>query len=45
MKKINTTPITAGVAYPPSKKGFDFLQSSYQQVLGAIAQVLEGKEY
>lgn len=38
MKKIDTTPIAAGVAYPPSKKGFDFLQSSYQQILAAIAQ-------
>jgi hypothetical protein len=42
MKKINTSSIAAGVAYPPSKKGFDFLQASYQQILGAIAQSVGG---
>ncbi len=43
MKKIDTSTIAAGVAYPPSKKGFDFLQQSYQQILAAIAQGLGGQ--
>lgn len=43
MKKIDTSTIAAGVAYPPSKKGFDFLQQSYQQILAAIAQGVAGQ--
>lgn len=42
MKKIKTTDIAAGVAYPPSKKGLDFLQQSYQEVLSQLAQSMIG---
>lgn len=42
MKKIKTTDIVAGVAYPPSKKGLDFLQQSYQEILGSLAQTFAG---
>jgi len=42
MKKIKTSDITAGVAYPPSKKGLDFLQQSYQEVVANLAQAFIG---
>lgn len=42
MKKLITTPIIAGVAYPPSKKGFDFLYLSNQEIFASLAQALSG---
>lgn len=42
MKKIKTTDIVAGAAYPPSKKGLDFLQQSYQEVLAYVSQAFIG---
>lgn len=42
MKKIKTSDISTGAAYPPSKKGLDFLQQSYQEVLAQLAQTFVG---
>lgn len=37
MNKVDTSPIAAGVGYPPSKKGFDFLQNITQEMVPALA--------
>ncbi len=42
MKKLDTSPIVTGVGYPPSKKGFDFLYLSNQEILAALAQAIGG---
>jgi hypothetical protein len=42
MKKVNTSTIAPGAGYPPSKKGLDFLQQSYQEVVANLAQALIG---
>ncbi len=43
MKKLDTTPIIAGVGYPPSKKGFDFLYASNKEMFKALAQGMAGQ--
>lgn len=43
MKKLVTTDIITGVGYPPSKKGFDFLYTSNQEIFKALGQALSGK--
>src|ERR1035437_3166523 len=43
MKKLDTSPIIAGVGYPPSKKGFDFLYLSNQEMFAALAQAIGGE--
>lgn len=43
MKKLDTSPIITGVGYPPSKKGFDFLYLSNQEILAAVAQAIGGE--
>lgn len=40
MKKVDTTPIAPTTAYPLSKKEFNFLQSSYAEILAVIAEGL-----
>lgn len=42
MRKVDTTPIVAGAAYPPSKKGLDFIQLSNAEAIAAIAQSIYG---
>lgn len=43
MKKLDTSQIITGVGYPPSKKGFDFLYLSNQEILNALAQAVGGE--
>jgi hypothetical protein len=42
MKKIDTTPIAPGIAYPFPKKGLNFLQQSYQEAITHLSQALIG---
>lgn len=38
MKKLNTSLITTGVGYPPSKKGWDFLMQSYTETIADLVK-------
>lgn len=42
MNKVDTSDITTGVAYPPSKKGFDFLQNAHIEIFSVLAQAISG---
>jgi hypothetical protein len=45
MKKLNTSLITAGVGYPPSKKGWDFLMQSYTETIAELVNGLNNGTY
>jgi hypothetical protein len=45
MKKLNTSLITSGVGYPPSKKGWDFLMQSYTETIAEIAKGMYAETY
>ena len=42
MKKLNTSLITTGVGYPPSKKGWDFLMQSYTETIAELVRGMAG---
>ncbi len=43
MNKVDTSDIATGVAYPPSKKGFDFLQDAHISMINTLAQTMCGE--
>ena len=45
MKKLNTSLISTGIGYPPSKKGWDFLMQSYTEAIAELVKGIYGETY
>lgn len=45
MKKLDTSLITTGVGYPPSKKGWDFLMQSYTETIAELVKGMYAETY